>query len=179
MQFTLPFNVKPATPTQHFTPGTLLVQDLHGPRPASQGEILVAAREAVTSYTVRGQKMNTPAAVRDFLQVRLNASLQHEVVGVIYLTAQHELIAYDEPFRGTITQAAVYPREIVKAALAHNAAAVIIAHNHPSGQAEPSRSDVTLTKQLREALALVEVRLLDHIIVAGKDTVSLAERALL
>jgi DNA repair protein RadC len=97
----------------------------------------------------------------------------------IFLDAQHRVIACDELFRGTLAQTSVYPREVVKAALAHNAAAVILAHNHPSGVAEPSRADELLTQSLKQALALVDVRTLDHFIVAGNALVSFAERGLL
>ena len=97
----------------------------------------------------------------------------------IWLDAQHKVIAAEEPFRGTLTQTSVYPREIVKAALRLNAAAVIFAHNHPSGLAEPSRADELLTRDLSNALAMVEVKVLDHFVVAGSHTVSFAERGLL
>ena len=97
----------------------------------------------------------------------------------IWLDAQHRAIKFDEPFSGTLTQTSVYPREVVKQALARNAAAVIFAHNHPSGVAQPSQSDELLTRNLREALALVEVKVLDHFIVAGNQAISFAERGLL
>ena len=97
----------------------------------------------------------------------------------IWLDAQHRVIEIEEPFRGTLTQTSVYPREIVKAALARNAAAVIFAHNHPSGVAQPSQADELLTRNLQEALALVEVKVLDHFIVAGNQAISFAERGLL
>jgi DNA repair protein RadC len=111
---------------------------------------------------------------QDFLRLRL-ASLEHEVCGLMLLDNQFRLIAYLEPFRGTLAQAAVYPREIVKIALHYNAAAAILAHNHPSGLAEASTADIALTRQLREALALVDVRLVDHCIVAGVDVVSMSQ----
>jgi DNA repair protein RadC len=97
----------------------------------------------------------------------------------LWLDAQHRVIAFQEPFRGTLTQTSVYPREIVKAALAANAAAVIFAHNHPSGAAQPSQADELLTRNLKEALALVDVKVLDHFIVAGAHSLSFAERGLL
>ena len=97
----------------------------------------------------------------------------------IWLDVQHRVIKFDEPFRGTLTQTSVYPREIVKAALAANAAAVIFAHNHPSGAAQPSQADELLTRSLKEALALVDVKVLDHFIVAGNHALSFAERGLL
>jgi DNA repair protein RadC len=105
--------------------------------------------------------------------------LQHEVFVTLLLDAQNRLIEYVELFRGTLTQTSVYPREVVKVALTKNAAAMIMAHNHPSGVAEPSRADELLTQTLKQALSLVDVRVLDHFIVAGADTVSFAERGLL
>jgi len=98
---------------------------------------------------------------------------------VLFLDSQHRLLVAEELFRGTLTQTSVYPREVVKAALAHNAAAVILAHNHPSGVAEPSRADELLTQSLKQALALVDVRTLDHFVVAGNRVVSFAERGLM
>jgi DNA repair protein RadC len=116
--------------------------------------------------------------VRDYLRFALGQR-EHEVFVCIWLDAQHKVIAYEEPFEGTLTQTSVYPREIVKQALARNAAAVIFAHNHPSGVAQPSQADELLTRNLREALALVEVKVLDHFIVAGNQAISFAERGLL
>lgn len=128
---------------------------------------------------VKGEAMSSPATVRQFLQLKM-ATLDHEVFACMFLDAQNRLIAHDELFRGTLTQTSVYPREVVKVALAHNAAAVIFAHNHPSGLAEPSRADETLTKILKDALALVDVKVLDHFIVAGSSQpVSFAERGLI
>lgn len=123
--------------------------------------------------------MNSPGDVRLYLKLRL-ASLEHEEFHVIWLDAQNRLIAFDALFSGTLTQTSVYPREVVKAALAHNAAACILAHNHPSGMTEPSRADEMLTRSLKEALALVGVKILDHFIVAGTLLpLSFAERGLL
>ena len=123
--------------------------------------------------------LGSPAAVRDYLRLRL-ASLPHEVFLVLLLDAQNRLIVAEELFRGSLTQTSVYPREVVKLALAHNAAAAIFAHNHPSGLAEPSRADELLTRALKDALALVDVKVLDHFIVAGTTPpLSLAERGLL
>lgn len=120
----------------------------------------------------------SPAAVRDYLRLKL-AALPHEVFWVLLLDAQNRLIVAEELFRGSLTQTSVYPREVVKQALAHNAAAAIFAHNHPSGAAEPSRADELLTRALKDALALVDVKVLDHFIVAGTaQPVSLAERGL-
>ena len=125
-----------------------------------------------------GPAMTSPQAVRDYLKLKIG-DLPHEVFVVLFLDSQHRLLAADEIFRGTLAQTSVYPREIVKAALAHNAAAVIFAHNHPSGVAEPSRADELLTQALRQALALVDIRTLDHFVVAGGRLVSFAERGLL
>jgi DNA repair protein RadC len=116
--------------------------------------------------------------VRDLLRLRL-AGLPHEVFVCLQLDAQHRVIAFEELFRGTLTQTSVYPREVVKAALRANAAAVIFAHNHPSGVAEPSHADEILTRSLKSALALVDVQVLDHFIVAGTRIMSFAERGLL
>jgi DNA repair protein RadC len=122
--------------------------------------------------------LTSPRAVRDYLRLRLGG-LEHEVFILLFLDAQHRLIRADEMFRGTLSQTSVYPREVVKAALKHNAAAVIFAHNHPSGLAEPSRADELLTQSLKEALALVDCRVLDHFVVGGCRTLSFAERGLL
>jgi DNA repair protein RadC len=127
----------------------------------------------------QGTALGAPGAVRDWLRLRL-ATLRHEVFVALWLDAQNRLIADEELFTGTLTQTSVYPREVVKRALAHNAAAVIFAHNHPSGRAEPSQADELLTRTLKQALALVDVKLLDHFIVAGNAMpVSLAERGFL
>jgi len=125
-----------------------------------------------------GPLLSAPSAVRDYLQLSLH-DRGHEVFVCIFLDAQHRVIGCDELFRGTLAQTSVYPREVVKAALAHNAAAVIFAHNHPSGVAEPSRADGLLTQALKQALALVDIRTLDHFVVAGSALVSFAERGLL
>ncbi len=122
--------------------------------------------------------LNSPSAVRDYLKLKLSG-LEHEVFMVIFLDAQHRVLATEEMFRGTLTQTSVYPREVVKAALRHNASALMFAHNHPSGVAEPSQSDRLLTDALKQALALVDVRVLDHFIVAGNQTLSFAERGLI
>ena len=116
--------------------------------------------------------------MRDYLRLALGAR-EHEVFVALFLDAQHRVIAAEELFRGTLTQTSVYPREVVKAALRRNAAAVILAHNHPSGVAQPSQADELLTRSLIEALALIDVKVLDHFIVAGNQTLSFAERGLL
>ncbi|SFM43248.1 RadC family protein [Nitrosomonas communis] len=119
--------------------------------------------------------LDSPDAVRDYLKLTLNQH-EHEVFVVIFLDARNRVIAVEKMFRGTLTQASVYPREVVKAALKHNAAAVILAHNHPSGVAEPSRADQMLTDTLKQSLSLVDVKVLDHFIIAGTQTASLAEQ---
>ena len=122
--------------------------------------------------------MASPAAVKDYLRLKI-ADLPNEVFAVVFLDVQNRVITIEEMFRGTLTQTSVYPREVVKAALAHNAAAVILAHNHPSGSAEPSRADEALTQTLKAALALVDVRVLDHMVVTRAVVLSFAERGLL
>lgn len=149
-----------------------------GVRAASRREILSVARELVDVDELRGQDLSRPALVKAFLRLRLDAALEHEVCGLMLLDSQHRLIEYLEPFRGTVNQASVYPREIVKMVLSRNALSVFLVHNHPSGLAEASAADIALTKHLKQALALVDVRLLDHFIVAGPEVLSMAERGL-
>jgi len=136
------------------------------------------ARRSLGEQMKRRSALTSPGAVRDYLRLAL-AAKPHEVFICIWLDAQHRVIDSAEIFRGTLTQTSVYPREIVKAGLRLNAAAVIFAHNHPSGAAQPSRADELLTRNLKEALALVEVKVLDHFIVAGNQAISFAERGLL
>lgn len=136
------------------------------------------ARRALHEEVRRDAVLNTPAKVRDYLNLSLRNQAR-EVFVALFLDAQNRLIKDEILFHGTLTQTSVFPREIVKQALHHNAAAVIFAHNHPSGLAEPSRADELLTRALREALGLIDVRVLDHVIVAGHATVSFAERGLL
>ena len=137
------------------------------------------ARRALTQEMATRDAFSSPGKVRDWLRLKL-ATRQNEVFMALWLDAQNRLIKADELFSGTLTQTSVYPREVVKAALANNAAAVILAHNHPSGVAEPSRADEMLTQSLKAALAMVDVKVLDHFIVAGSGTpLSFAERGLL
>ena len=136
-------------------------------------EICVVAKELRRECT-----LNSPGSVRDYLRV-IFAGQEYESFVVLFLDAQNRLIASHEMFRGTLTQTSVYPREIVKESLRCNAAAVIFSHNHPSGVPEPSRADEQLTSSLRQALALVDVKVLDHFIVAGPATLSFAERGLM
>jgi len=157
----------------------LLVRDAsHALRLATAAEIIAAARRAMTQRVRRGTAIDSPRALREFLTLKLG-TLEHETFAVLLLDARHRLIDYVELFRGTIDKASVHPREVVKLALARNAAALVLAHPHPSGAAEPSQADELITRRLREALALIDVRLLDHIIVAGGEAISFADRGLL
>ncbi|EIU4871253.1 RadC family protein [Pseudomonas aeruginosa] len=158
---------------------SLMVRDAQGRYlPASADDILEAARQVIDQKMQRGAELTSPAAVKDYLRTKL-AGFEHEVFAVLFMDTRHRLIEYREMFRGTIDGASVYPRELVKEALRCNAAAVIVSHNHPSGNPEPSAADRTLTERLKQALGLVDVRVLDHVIVAGGDTTSFAERGLL
>lgn len=142
-------------------------------------DILIEKALEILSQRIRVTDcLAAPGAVRDYLRLSL-AGKEHEVFIVILLDARNRVIRYEELFRGTLTQTSVYPREVVKLALAVNAGAAIFAHNHPSGVAEPSPADELLTRQLKSALALVDVRVLDHFIVAGAESISFAERGLL
>jgi DNA repair protein RadC len=125
-----------------------------------------------------GELMSSPRTARDFFRLRLG-QLPYEQFEVMYLDATSRMIAAEAMFRGTLTQTSVYPREVVKGALEHNAAAVVFAHNHPSGSTAPSRADDALTQTLKAALALVDVRVLDHLIITAHDTLSMAEKGLL
>jgi len=135
-------------------------------------------REATLDEIRRGTVFSSPKITADYLIARLG-QLQHEVFTLIYVDSRHRFIACQDLFRGTIDGASVHPREVVKEALRHNAAAVILSHVHPSGVAEPSRADEQITQRLKAALSLVEIRVLDHVIVAGGDTTSFADRGLL
>ena len=149
--------------------------------PAKRAElqaVLEIARRALVAELARQPVFDAPDAVRQYLRLQL-AHLAHEVFAVLFLDHQHRLLAMEELFRGTLSQTSVYPREVVKRALALNAGAVILAHNHPSGLAEPSRADEVLTQSLKSALALVDVRVLDHLVVGHHDVVSFAERGLI
>lgn len=137
--------------------------------------VLEMSRRALAEEMKQRDALSSPASVRDWLRLRL-VGLQHEVFLVVFLDAQNRVVEAEELFRGTLTQTSVYPREVVKRALARNAAGVILAHNHPSGVAEPSQADRWLTDQLKTVLALVEVKVLDHFVVAGTQALSFAER---
>ncbi len=155
--------------------------ELPGMGPAKYAQlqaVMEMARRALREKLATGNALNSPSAVRDYLRMKLQA-LPHEVFVVLFLDAQNRVIGCEELFRGTLTQTSVYPREVVKRVLHHNAGAVIFAHNHPSGVGEPSHADETLTQALKQALSLVDVRVLDHFIVAGSGVLSFAERGLL
>ena len=140
---------------------------------------LIAEALAILGRRMRAtDQLSSPGAVRDYLRLLL-ADREHEVFVVVFLDAQHRVLQCEELFRGTLTQTSVYPREVVKAVLFANAASVIFAHNHPSGLSEPSRADELLTRELKTALALIDVRVLDHFVIAGAESLSFAERGLL
>ncbi|MCU4119856.1 RadC family protein [Variovorax sp. N23] len=154
------------------------VKGLGGPaKRAELTAVLELARRAMAERLRERTVFDSPAAVSHYLQLHI-ASRPHEVFAALFLDAQHRLIAMEELFRGTLSQTSVYPREVVVRALHHHAAAVILAHNHPSGGVEPSRADEALTQTLKAALALIDVRVLDHIVVARGQTLSMAERGL-
>jgi DNA repair protein RadC len=145
---------------------------------AEADNVLTAAREILATRIKHGDVLGSPGTVRDYLRLLLH-DREYEVFVVVLLDAQNRVLASEEMFRGTLTQTSVYPREVVKTALRHNAAAVIFAHNHPSGVTEPSHADQLLTQSLKQALALVDIKVLDHFIVAGGSALSMAERGLL
>lgn len=154
---------------------------LKGLGPAKRAEmaaVIELARRSLAQELMQRPLFDAPGKVKDYLQLQL-AQRDHEVFAVLFLDAQNRLIRCEEMFRGTLTQTSVYPREVLKRALDLNAAAVILAHNHPSGAAEPSRADEFLTQTLKSALQLVDVRVLDHLVVGRTGVVSFAERGLL
>ena len=140
--------------------------------------VLEMSRRYLEEALERGEPLTSPTVTRDYLRARLR-DRQQEAFCCLYLDTRHRVLRFEEIFQGTIDGAAVYPREVVKKALATNAAAVILVHNHPSGVAEPSRADEALTTRLQQALALVDIRVLDHLVVGESDIVSFAERGLL
>lgn len=156
----------------------LAVNGLGTAKTAQLAAILEIARRCLAEELNVGPTLGAPEAVRDYLRLSLGTR-PHEVFVALFLDAQHRILRTEELFRGTLTQTSVYPREVVKAALAANAAAVIFAHNHPSGVAQPSRADELLTRQLKDALALVDVKVLDHFVVVADHALSFAERGLL
>jgi len=145
----------------------------------NEDEIISAALQILErriTYQVDKPVIKSPEESKDYVKLQL-AARPYEVFACLFLDGRHRVIAFEELFRGTIDGCSVHPREVVKTALAHNAAAVILAHNHPSGNAEPSQADRRITERLRDALALVDVRVLDHLVV-GQEVVSFAERGL-
>ncbi|HEX6008037.1 MAG TPA: DNA repair protein RadC [Burkholderiales bacterium] len=140
--------------------------------------VLEMARRSLREQLARSTVLGSPQAVRDYLRLKLQ-DRPHEVFVGVFLDAQNRVLAVEELFRGTLTQTSVYPREVVKRALHHNAGALIFAHNHPSGVAEPSRADEALTHALKQALALVDVRVLDHFVIGAGTAMSFAERGLI
>jgi len=158
--------------------GGFLVRDHAGQyRPAEADEVLLAAQRLLASQVRGSDVMSSPAVVKDFLRTRLG-QLPHEVFAVVHLDSQNRVIDYVEMFRGTVSQTSVYPREVVRDAMARNSSALLLVHNHPSGTPEPSRADEALTQTLKAATALVEVRVLDHLIVTAHSIQSMAERGL-
>jgi DNA repair protein RadC len=147
-------------------------------RSVTADEIVSTALEIIAVRLPHTDVLANPDAVAKYLVTQFSG-LEHEVFACLYLDNRHRVLRYEEMFRGTIDGCSVHPREVVKATLAANAAAVILAHNHPSGEAEPSRADIQLTKRLTDALALVDVRVLDHFVIGGAETVSFAERGLI
>ena len=157
------------------------LKSIKGLGPAKRAEIVAVlelARRALSEQLKEKPLFSTPQAVRDYLQLQLG-SRPHEIFAVLFLDSQHRLIALEELFRGSLSQTSVYPREVVVRALALNAASVVLAHNHPSGAAQPSRADEALTQTLKAALSLVDVRVLDHFVVTSTQAVSMAELGLL
>lgn len=158
----------------------LLPHDQRGSRLSEDDQALIeqAIRCLERQYLVKSDALTSPDATRAYLRLRL-CSLPYEVFAILFLDNRHRVIVYEELFRGSIDSANVHPREVVRRVIETNAAAVIFAHNHPSGVAEPSQSDLRLTQRLKEALALIDVRVLDHFIVGEGDGTSFAERGLL
>jgi DNA repair protein RadC len=157
------------------------IQKFSGLGPAKSAQVtavLAIVRRALGEEVKTRDNLSSPEAVRQYLRLHL-AGREREVFVALYLDAQNRLLAMEDLFSGTLTQTSVFPREVVRFALQHNAAAVIFAHNHPSGLAEPSRADELLTQALKQALALVDVKVLDHFIVGGQSMMSFAERGLL
>ncbi|MEL0170016.1 MAG: DNA repair protein RadC, partial [Pseudomonadaceae bacterium] len=151
------------------------------PSPVTQNSahpLLNRAESILRARFTRANYLTSPALVRDYLRISMGPE-EREIFGVILLDSQHGVLRFERLFYGTIDSASVYPREIVKLALLTNAAAVVLAHNHPSGNPEPSQADIALTLRVKNALHTVDIRLLDHLVVSGSHSVSLAERALI
>jgi len=156
----------------------LLIKGLGNAKALQLQAVIELARRALQEQITPGLNLSSPKTVREFLRLTLRSQDKESFLG-IFLDAQNRVLAVDELSSGTLTQTSVFPREVVKRALKSNAAAVVFAHNHPSGLAEPSRADEVLTQALKQALALVDVKVLDHFIVGGSNAMSFAERGLL
>ena len=158
---------------------SLFVQDALGQYVVVDDDTLIAAALRAVEQRIprNGTLMTTPFVVRNYLSMKLG-TLPHEVFGVLFLNSQHGMIAFEVMFRGTLTQTSVYPREVVKRALELNCAACVLVHNHPSGSLQPSRADELLTKTMKDVLALIDVRVLDHVIISGERALSMAELGL-
>jgi len=146
--------------------------------PVSDDIVISTALKLLAQRVAKGSLLSSPNAVKNYLRLRF-ADLQHEVFCLLYLDNRNRLIACEDLFRGTIDGATVHPREVVKAALRHNAAGVLLAHNHPSGVAEPSQADELITRRLKTALDYVDIRVIDHLVVSAGEAVSMAERGIL
>jgi DNA repair protein RadC len=175
-------NLKPTAgriepPTETFTSG-FVRETAQGYACVSDEAVIETALKLLSKRISRGPLLASPRATRDYLRLRF-ADLEHEVFCLLYLDKRHRLIACEELFRGTIDGASVHPREVVKAALRHNCAAIVCSHNHPSGTSLPSQADELITQRLKAALDLVDIRLLDHLIVSATDSTSFAEKGLL
>ena len=150
--------------------GTYLVDS-----PVSEADILLMAQQLASQRLRRGRSLTSPKAVFNHLQTLLG-DYEHEVFALLLLDSKHRILTFQELFRGTLDATGVYPREVVKICLEFNAAAVILVHNHPSGDPEPSQADRTLTRKLQDALNLIDIRTLDHIVVGSEGCVSMADR---
>ena len=155
------------------TTGTYLVES-----PVTENDILLMAKQLASLRLRKGRALTSPKDVFCHLQTLL-ANYEHEVFALLMLDSRHRVIAFEEVFRGTLDGASVYPREVLKLALEHNAAALILVHNHPSGDPEPSQADLVLTRKLQDALNLVDIRTIDHIVVGSEGCVSMAEQGYL
>jgi len=158
---------------------TLYVKDLFGEYMPADAQVIIAeAKRRMTAKLKRGSPLTSPGAAREAIRFKL-ADYEYEVFACLFLDNQHRIIRFTELFRGTIDGASVYPREVVKATLACNAAAVIFCHNHPSGLAEPSEADRVITQRLKQALGLLDIRVLDHFVIGAETVYSFAEHGIL
>lgn len=164
--------------SQSLTSNLFTMTDAGHLQPASFTTVIAAARAGMDALLSRGTAFSSPGDVKSYMALKLGQE-EREVFAVVFLDSQHRVIEYRELFHGTLTQTSVYPREVIKASLRLNAGALILVHNHPSGVAEPSRADECLTQTLKAALAMVDVRVIDHLVVAGGTVLSFAERGLL